>query len=318
MARLSYCPQYRNPLYHFTTDKHYTHSTIVAITGPKRSGKSLLLARLLVGDLCKQRKVWSTMDVTTPLFMRDKGYPVMHSDVIDWDAFYMLDEAYGEGTIGLDEGIYYDDSRASLSAKNKLLNTVMNQVGHRNLNVYYTLKTKGWVDKRLQFETDIEIRCFDLAMSPWGRRNHVGRGRVIRLEFYDMSGAFTGRPFDAKYHFRPFQTLVWKNADLWWTAYDTKKIVGLEDLYTGVKVDLKQRVISNKSKINAGIRDALQGLVESFRSRGEAEVSCDGFWTIAESMGIAGDRRQLGQHLRGLGVTRKQKGGGQTFYVLGT
>jgi hypothetical protein len=308
------CLPSRNPLYHLVEDGSYTHSTVVAITGPKRSGKSLLLARLLAYDLIKGRTVWSTMPVHTPAFLKKRGYPTLKTLDINWDSLYMLEKEYSEGTIGLDESIYWDDSRTSLSVRNKLLNTVMNQVGHRNLNVYYTVKTQGWLDRRLQFETDIEIRCFDLALKPWGRSNHVKRGTVIRLEFYDKSGAFTGNQYNDKYNMRPFKVLIWKNADRWWDAYDTKELVGIEEMFTGVKVDMRKRVISNKVSIDKDTEEALYNLASEFFSRGNYEVPCDTFWSLArEQYGIEGDSRQLGRYLKPMNIKRRHKSAGTCY-----
>jgi hypothetical protein len=310
------CLPWHNPLLHLVDDKSYTHSTVVAITGPKRSGKSLLLARLLGYDLIIGRTVWSTMPVHTPSFLIKKGCPRLTTEVINWDKLYLLDKDYEEGTIGIDESIYWDDSRTSLSMRNKLLNTVMNQVGHRNLNVYYTVKTQGWLDRRLQFETDIEIRCFDLAMTPWGRSNHVKRGTVIRLEFYDKSGAFTGKQYNDKYNFRPFKSLIWTRADRWWDAYNTKELVGLEEMFTGVKVDMRQRVISNKASYDSEVEDALYNLASEFLSRGCEEAQCDTYWTMARDQGIPGDPRQLGKYLKPLKIGRKQKADGNYYYTF--
>ena len=235
MSDNKWCPPNRNPLNYFIDTKAYTSSCVVGITGPKRNGKSLLLTYLLCQDMLRfSRPVWSTMPVKTPSALLKRGYPKRESTPINWDTLYMLGKEYDSGTIGLDESIYYDDSRTSLSMRNKLLNTIMNQVGHRNLNVYYTVKTSGWLDKRLQYETDIRIVCTDLGRTPWGRSKRIGQGRVIKMEFFDLSCFFSQRAYHEKYNPWPFTTVIWNSASEFWDAYNTKEIIGIEDLMTTV------------------------------------------------------------------------------------
>lgn len=302
-----------NPLYHLLDDGSYTHSTVVSITGAKRSGKSLLLSRMLNIDMIKERTVWSTIPVHTPSFLVKEGLPLLKSKDVDWDMLYMLSEEYVEGTLGFDEGTNVDDRRASGSVRNRLVNAAMNQVGHRNLNVYTTVKVKTWMDGRFNYEVDLEIRCRDIALLPWGRKNRVTRGTMIRLDFFDHSGAITGRPYNDKYNFRPFRTLIWKNADKWWDSYDTKKITSLEELYTKVRVDIREKVISNKEKINNEIQSTLFNIASEIKSRGNETVPCDAFWMVAEDYGIEGDSRSLGRHLKGLNIKRKQKTDGNIY-----
>ena len=302
-----------NPLLHLVDTKAYTSSCVVAIEGLKRSGKSLLLASMLVRDMTiYRRSVWSTMPVKTPEGLLKKGAPMVKSIPINWDTLYMLDQEYEEGTIGLDESIYYDDSRTSLSMRNKLLNTIMNQVGHRSLNVYYTVKSQGWLDRRLQLETDIRIRCTDLAKTPWGRKKGLIQGSVIKLDFFDLSGFFSTRVFNEKFNPYPFFSMLWNDARDYWTAYNTKEIIGIEDLMTRVKVDLKQRVISNKSSVNNEIKEALYDLADQFRAKSDT-IDCDVYWRAADAMGIPGGSRQLGQYLKELNITHKQKRGGNVY-----
>jgi len=291
----------------------YTSSTVVGITGPKRSGKSLLLAKLLWRDLIAGRKVWSNMTVKTPKFYLDKGFPMLETKPIDWDGLYLLSEEYQEGTIGLDESVYYDDSRASLSMRNRLMNTIMNQVGHRNLNVYYTVKAQGWLDRRLQFETDIEIQCQDMAKTRWGRQNHIIPGTLIHFKAFDKSGSVTGKVYDAKdRHSRPIKSWFWDGGRIYWTAYDTKEIIGLEEMYTGVKLDLKQRVISNKAQVDESTKQSLYDIVSKMREA-DTRVDADTFWQAIAATGIEGDARQLGTYLRQLGVIRRQGTSGRYY-----
>lgn len=308
-----WCPYDENPLNYLVDQHSYTSSCVVGITGFKRNGKSLLLSSLLTHDmLVLKRKVWSTMPVHTPACML-KDYGMQHSLPIDWDSLYMLDKEYEYGTIGLDESIYWDDSRSSMTMRNRLMNIIMNQVGHRNLNVYYTVKTEGWLDRRLQFETDLRIKCEDLGRTPWGRSNHVTKGDVIRLEFFDLSCYLTNKAYNEKYNYLPFQTLIWHDAHKFWDAFDSKELVGIEEVFTNVKVDMKQRTISNKPAYDTELQGQLYNIANEFYSKGNSEIETETFRSIVSRMGIELDPRQMGRYLVPLGITRKEKRGGNVY-----
>lgn len=313
MVKLVNCPPRQNPLYSLVDKTAYTFSTVVSITGHKRSGKSLLMARMLNIDMHGGRRVWSSMPVTTPPFLLKLGLKELKSEDIDWNMVMTLDDEYIEGTLGIDEGINVADKRNSATVKNKLVNAAMNQVGHRNLNVYTTVKRKNWMDGRFDEEVDLEIRCRDIALLPWGRQHHVTRGTMIRLDFFDHSGAVTGREFHPKYNYRPFRTLVWKNADKWWPSYDTKKVTSLEETFTRVRLDLVERVISNKKNQENEIQEMLFNIASELKSRGNETVPCDTFWNVAQEFGVEGDSRNLGKYLKHLGIKRKEKRGGNIY-----
>jgi hypothetical protein len=295
-----------------TTTEPYTSSLVIVYTGPKRSGKSLLMVHRAVWDMASGRTVWSNIPIHTPKFLVDKGFPYREAKPLDWNSFYLLSEEYQEGTVCLDEAVYTDDSRSSLTMKNKLINTIMNQVGHRSLNVYYTVKSHSWMDRRLVFETDLRIECFDLALSTWGRKNGLTRGKVIKLIYYDLSGAVTGYRYeDSK---RPFNTKLFNVGDKYWDAYDTKRIVGLEEVFTGVKVDLQQRVISNKKAVDQDLLNALYQIASQVRENSaDMTGKCSDYWDLVYRVGIDGDPRHLGKYMRLLGVDKKPKRGGDIY-----
>lgn len=296
-------------------ESDYADSIVIGIVGPKRSGKSLLLAKLLYRDMCYGRKVWSTMDVKTPKFYLDKGFPMINTKPVDWDAFFMMSTEYQNGTIGLDEASSFNSNRSPLSSRNRITNAFTNQVGHRSIDVFWTAKSTGWLDRQgLGFETDIEIECKDMAKTRWGRKNHVKKGKLIYLEAWDRSGALTGRVADRRDRYaRPFKRWYWPTCEHYWDAYDTRYLLGVEDIFGGVKLDLQKRIISNKTRF----KDYEAPLYEIACQMAQSQnlVSCDSFWNVAEATGITGDSRQLGRCLKGMGIVRKQKANGY-FYDL--
>lgn len=289
----------------------HTDSNVTILTGPKGSGKSLIMSRILFNYMhCAGKPVWSTMPVKTPDAYREQGVPLLETKTVDWDALYTLSEGYQDGVLGLDESVYFSDKRNSLTLKNRILNVAYNQIRHRSLSLVMTVKDLNWLDGRLRYEADYEVKCRDLALTPWGRRNDISRGTWIHLEVIDLSGAFGGQPG------KRIQKVIYPHGDIYWTAYNDKEIVGLEELYTGLKLDFKQRIISNKASVNAEYEEVISSLVNEFVSKGSSEVPCDTFRMIAGKQGIDIDERQLGRYLSAMGITRRQKSGGSRVYDL--
>lgn len=312
----------RDPWSWILNRKHsnYADSTVVGLTGPKRSGKSLIMAKLLFRDMCLGRKVWSNMTVRTPQFYLDKGYPMLETMPIDWDAFFMMSEEYQDGTIGIDEASYYNSNRSPLASRNRLTNAFTNQVGHRNLDVIWTGKSTGWLDRQgLGFETDIEVECQDLAKTMWGRRNRIQKGMLIAHTAWDRSGSLTGRSNDPRNKnsmpfYRWFTTTAWH----YWDAYETRGLISLEDMFGGVKLDLQKRIISNKQPIDEEFLESVYNLADQFRESSDTTlVSCDKIRAAADIAGFGVSDKVLGQALKQLGVKHTQKRGGNCYDLSG-
>lgn len=308
-------------------------SWVIRFTGARGSGKSLLLAMSGLRDLMFGRRVWSNMDMEiTKNFIewglrRDnpskktiesmgKPYIGMKSETLDWDALYSLSGDLTEGTVCMDEAQYFSDSRSALSLKNRLLNAIVAQVRKRNLNLYYTVKQGDWVDKRLSFETDIEIECEDLSHSAWGKEQGLPSGEMIFVRYWDLSGAATGHAQDMKSQWaRSYRAGTFKRCHLLWDCYNTAKVVDLEEAFTSVKLDLRQRVISNK-RGDADTAEALHSIAQGLYDKGERKITTAGFQNIANNMGVEGSMQHLGKFLTQMNIKRKQEYGGSYYYDL--
>lgn len=312
----------KNPLdWIFPTRKDdYADSTVLGLTGPKRSGKSLIMAKILFNALLAGRNVWSTMPVKTPKFYLDKGCPILETKPVDWDAFFSMTEEYQNGLIGIDEASAFNSNRGALTTRNRVTNAFTNQIGHRNLDVVWTAKSAGWLDRQgLGFETDIEIECHDLAKSRWGRLNHIKKGTLISLIAWDRSGAFTGRVADPRDRFaRPFKRWLHPDANIYWDAYNTRGLLGVDDIFGGVKLDLQKRVISNKTRLNDDLLESVQDLAGRLRDDSDnGLVSCDIVRDTAGYLGLGLNDKLLGQALRQIGAKHVQKRGGNCYDLGG-
>jgi Zonular occludens toxin (Zot). len=303
---------------------------VVRLTGARGSGKSLVLASMACTDLAKGVPVWSNMKVTLTEDVFNwnckeedkklrrwlKKEAVGRQTLpLDWDAFYSLSEDLAGGTVCIDEAQYFSDSRSALSLKNRLLNAIVAQVRKRNLNLYYTVKQGDWIDKRLSYETDIEVQCEDTFRSDWAKARGVPPGEMIMVRMFDLSGAVTGHATDMHSRWaRSYRAGVYRHMHKYWGAYDTSEAVDLEEAFTSVKLDLKQRVITNKQP-EEDVMHVLGEVAEGLASKA-SEVSTVGFWNIVKQMGVEGSPQRLGRYLPALGITRKQRTGGSYYYDL--
>lgn len=319
-----------------TYGKGHYNAYVIRFCGARGSGKSLLLAMMATHDLLHGNKVWSNMPiVVTPNAMKwglrksnvpkelvDKwcrskaGYIGRKTLPLDWDALYTLSEELEQGTVIIDEAQYFSDSRSALSLKNKLLNAIVMQVRKRSLNLYYSVKQGDWVDKRLSYETDVQVDCMSGHLSQWGRQRSLPAGEIIDVKFWDLSGVVTGHATDWRNPYcRPFKIGAYGNMHMFWDSYDTAKAVDLEEMMTPVKMDMQARVISNKRNGDE-IKQALFHVASSMVEAGTVEIGTRDFENVANKMGIEGKMQSLGRYLRDMGITRKQKSGGEYFYNL--
>jgi len=287
----------------------YTQSRVIQLVGPRGSGKSLCLAKLGAIDLMRGKPVWSNMPVE--LSKRTvkwyEGKQVLNTIPLDWDAFYSLSQDLVEGTVLIDEAQYFSDARSSLSLKNRLLNAIVAQVRKRSLNLYYTVKERDWVDKRLNYETDIVITCFDLAWMPKKKnKRKYAHGERIYTCHYDVSGAIRGRPG------RLLGRYVVPGRQ-WWNVYDTKSVIDLEEAFTSVKLDLQKRVITNKPR-SSDIMQAIDDVASHLASKGTTRMPVQDFVSLFGTMtGYTYGAQHLGKFLPET-VRRGRERGGEYFY----
>jgi len=264
--------------------------------GDKGSGKSLSMTAVIVNALVHSEKVWSNMPVSI-----SKGCARYHGDGInaglkaeplDWDKFYMLDESLIEGFLAIDEITYYAGSRYSMESRNRVINLAMRQVRHRRLSVLYTARKFGWIDNYIRDETDFVVGCKDLTYSPWGRERKVPGGTAINQKYFDISGMMTGYSV-YQTGWRPYKEVTFCGTP-YFDCYDDSDITSIEEAMTGVKMNLRKRVISN-SDDHTDNEVILSGLQEYRELRGD-RFHTDEFWDFMRTKhGIEGDPKVLGR-----------------------
>lgn len=302
----------------------FKNSLIIGWVGAKGNGKSLSMAQVIAWKLAARERVWSNMPVKlSPALLNRKkfmdGTPLEQHETIplDWNLLYMLDESMAEGTVAIDEIGYYDDSRQTGSNKNRLINACIRQVRHRQLDILYTAKSFKSVDYRLRDETDVLVECEDLSYKPWGKENKVEGGISIIQRYYDLSGIVTGKATD---YFsadrRQYKALIFHGRP-YWDCYDTRSVISLEEAFTSVKLDLKERKITNKdSNFDNETRDVILRVLSDLKTSGKDRVPSNTLWDIIESEGIEGNRNQLARYLPRT-IRRKNTRNGMVYDLSG-
>lgn len=284
--------------------KGYTHSVIGGYVGPAGGGKSASMADAILRKLLAGEKVWSNMPVKTSDAILNRhtycGKKIVprETEPLDWGLLYMLDESMVNGVVAIDEIGYYASSRQSMDTRNRLINACCRQVRHRCLDMIFTAKSFDRVDYYLRDETDFLVECFDLALSPWGRKNGVPFGTAIRQRYYDISGKMTGYPvsyFSKKRAPKPYKCLI-LHGQHDWDCYDTREIISLEEAFSGVKLDFQKRVITNRNN-DATQQKVIQALAD-MKFSGKDVVPSDAFYAyLGHKMGVEMDPAQIGRFI---------------------
>lgn len=298
-------------------NKPYTKSNIVGIVGPKGNDKSLLLAYTIVMKLINGEKVWSNMPVHTGETVLARKYspsgrPVKFAktEPIDWQLFYSLDKSFEGGTVAIDEIGYQADSRRSSDTRNKLINMIIRQARHRNLDLLYTDRSFYRVDYRVREETDVLIECQDLSFTSWGRQNNLVGGVMACYKYFDISGQVTGKSCYNGYQYDPQRYYMEKNfyGKPFWDCYDTKEVISLEEACTGIELAFKKRKIGNddREEIKTSIQDKIFAAVADIKRKGKEIMPTHVFWRmLRDAYGVEGNNNNLARLLPD-GVARKQ------------
>lgn len=301
-------------------------SNVIAATGLRGGGKSLSLAFLVAKALSIGMVVFSNLNVRYCLRRFDGSLQILQSSPLDWNALYRMDSGLANGAVVIDELQYFADSRKSGSVKNQILNSVIMQVRKRQLDFYYSVKNMRWIDIRLRFETDFELACEDAHRAYPGQSPN--KGEIIIWKFRELSGILTGHSFEDiraendwdRGYFGNSRREMRIQASLFpfWFIYDTKDVVSLEDAFTKVRLDLTERIISDKPQKQAEFFDILKQTVTEFKLNGIQEADCNQFAAgLSASVGRDVSIREIGKYRGRIGLQKKRKHNGGYYYTFG-
>ena len=202
-------------------------SLIWGFIGPRGGGKSSSAAGLAALHMVKGGAVASNLEIKAPCGC--VSHDVSLTDLAS------LDEKLSGALVVIDELPVLFNSKASQSVKNQLMGLFLAQSRKRSISLFYTAQNFMWVDNRIRYLTDVVVSCKDVAVLPYGRRNHIPEGQLISWRVWDHSGLMTGYPG------RSLGSRVFK---IGWThdIYDTYQETDVWEGFSKVEVK-KQRIV---------------------------------------------------------------------------
>ena len=92
-------------------------------------------------------------------------------------------------------------------------------------------------------------------------------------------------------------------------------MVSLEDAFQKVRLDLSERVISDKPQKQQEFLDILASTVNDFKKVGINSMDCEQFASgLSEQMGRLVTTREIGKYRGKLGLGKRKKHDGSSFY----
>lgn len=285
-------------------------SYLLLFDGGRGGGKTMsAVVQCIIDMVCYRQTVFSMVPIVFD-FKENENSPVVHyeSKMLDIDALLLQDEMFRNSIVFWDEINLWLFSRSHASVLNKLSGLLVTLLRKLDMSLYATAQFLSLVDKNIRMQADANILCFDLHY----QYRNLSKGQIIHQELKDISGKFTGRPFESTgvtyerlLHSNPFKG-----------TYDTKKTF---DIYEA------QRRYRVKMAVKEITRD---GVDNSFSDMcGNVKKLCDELpgerWYTSDiqeylgSNGIQADSRTIGRMMKAAGYQHKQVAGGSYVYLRG-
>lgn len=220
-------------------------------TGPRGSDKTLYATSVacerLVKSFCAQTwpdkvpsylggPVYSNYPVGFKFYLGNRRTVYLETLPLNMEAMITFDEELRHSWVFIDEIDIWADRQDWQSVTSRLLAKVFQQIRKKKMSLFATIQDLNWLNKRLQFQADIIIKCREAAFTPWGRANGLEMGEIGFLNFMDKSGVLTGYTFDetGKIFQRVFK------GKKYWNCYNTE--YEFDVLASSVQYKLKKTV----------------------------------------------------------------------------
>jgi len=296
----------------------------VVTSGPRGSGKSLLMTGLACEQLVRtlylwerygiKRGVWSNYEISFcwQSEITGKIYKI-EAQPLDMEALYFFDSGLANGWIYIDEIDQWFDRQSWNTTSSKLIHKALTQIRKKQLSVCSTIQDFEWLNARGLFQIDIQIGCREAAFTPWGREHHVKLGEITFLACRDFSGVATGymyreteRVYDGEFHGKNF-----------WHCYDTNKQYDPVESSTRVVIERPEKkfrldetgyhaVDGEGDGQNHSELSILRQLRDSLLGSGVRKIATDELWGKAYAMGFQSDMGPGAKLLIRLGVIKEK------------
>lgn len=305
------------------------------ITGPRGSDKTLYATSLACDRLIKSY-IAQTWPKRAPKWLGGpvySNYPVgftydfgpghgkvyLETQPLNIDALITFDNNLDNSWVFIDEIDIWGDRQDWQNTASKLLTKVFQQIRKKKMSLVATIQDLTWLNKRLQFQADIIVKCREAAFTPWGRERRLETGEIGFLSFMDKSGVLTGytyeetgrvynQIFQGKRFWHCFNTDYQFDVLAHSVKYKMKKMVKEIDLSAGEdeqKVEMKGAKIERDTSL-------LADLIEELKSNDKLEIDKKEYYEMAASRGYKGNKYTMGKMLAELGVAKV--GSGQCKY----
>jgi len=212
---------------YYPTDYPYqSRDWIIGLIGDRGSGKSIGGANIAVRDfgfmdepMFSNMKIKVNVKVDEPTARQincEPGIETYEASRITREEFLALDSRYDGGVIFLDEiNIEYGESRRSSSNVNLGTDTVVQQLRKGQCGLIYTVINEMYVDPRIRENTDIFIRCCDVALNPQNLKNKMQPGILFEWTLYAWTSRLLGNGMTYKDTHKPSDVIQLKLGDTW-------------------------------------------------------------------------------------------------------
>ncbi|BAZ96697.1 hypothetical protein DEHALATV1_0069 [Dehalococcoides mccartyi] len=158
--------------------------------GPEGGGKTTAMTyfselHMALGGECR---VFPGYDLYTPLTYRRVKQIEIHELVT-------MSRSLKSVIVDIDEIQQFNDSSRHMTVINQLTGYVGMQRRKLGLGMFYTLQNWMWLYDRMRWLTHFLTICTDMYYTPWGKANHISRGKFFLLRTLDCKGFVTGKPW---------------------------------------------------------------------------------------------------------------------------
>lgn len=183
---------------------HLNRDVITGLLGERGSGKSLGGANIFLRDgMFAMEPGFSNMQIKTNVKVPDAvaqycglscgGMATYEAEHIEKQAFLALDSRYEGGHFFFDEfNLEYGEARRSSSNVNLKTDRAIQQLRKLQCSLTYTVLNEMYVDTRIRDNTDLFIRCSDVAFKPMNLSSKMRQGVVFEWLLYPMSSRIFG------------------------------------------------------------------------------------------------------------------------------
>lgn len=295
----------------------------VVLTGLKGAGKTCNLVRFGMMALASwKRPVFSDFPFGGDLFGQHYECEPLPDDAL---INYCRDlPAYP--VIILDEIQEFFDRQDWMSTKSKQGISLAQQIRKLGILIIGACQFFHYLNPRLNDQVDILVRCEDLSFKDYGIREDLRRGRVSILQWFDLSGALTGRSArnEGNYHYvsgEPYiEELVF--TEPYWEFFDTRRLTALEQRF--MKYVLEKKVMkiptTDDEKPRSESDELIKTIVDIYDSREDKTkgILATPFKRMLEADGFRLNTRDLSATLRRLGFSDRGTHHGTEYFKPGT